>query len=170
MPAKRSADVCRRAQDALAVAAPLLLAAVERGAAADRDERVLEERAPRRVGVDVAGGDGGDAEVLGEVAESRVATHVAALVRTLELDEEALAGRRRCASRAAAFGSLHREAVAGAAGEADEAVRVLLDERWPTDGSERLTILPARPPGACMRLGEDAAQVRVALGSTRRAA
>ena len=42
--------VCRRPQDALAVAAPLLLAAVEGGAAADRDERVLEERAPRARG------------------------------------------------------------------------------------------------------------------------
>ena len=50
--------ICRRPQDALAVAAPLLLAAVEGGAAADRDERVLEERAPRRMGMHVAGGDG----------------------------------------------------------------------------------------------------------------
>src|SRR5258707_11999718 len=38
-----------RPHDALPVAAPLLLAAVERGAAADRDENVLQERAPRMV-------------------------------------------------------------------------------------------------------------------------
>ena len=36
-----------RAQDALAVAAPLALAAVERGALPDRDEHVLERGSPR---------------------------------------------------------------------------------------------------------------------------
>ena len=58
---------------------------------------------------------------------------------------------------------LHREAVAGAAGEADEPVGVLLHEALAHGGSERLTILAARLPGARMRLGQDPAQVRVAL-------
>ena len=44
----------RRAQEALAVPPPLGLAAVERGAAAHRDEHVLEQRPSRVVGVDVA--------------------------------------------------------------------------------------------------------------------
>ena len=61
----------RREQDALVVAAPLALAAVERGAVADRDEHVLERRSPRVVRVDVAGRDGRHAERLGEVAQER---------------------------------------------------------------------------------------------------
>ena len=75
--------ICRRPQDALAVASPLLLAAVEGGTTADRDERVLEERAPRRMRMHVARGHGRDAEMLGQVAQSRVAPHVTALVRPL---------------------------------------------------------------------------------------
>ena len=161
MPAKSSAASAGALQDALAVAAPLLLAAVEGGAAADRDERVLEERAPCRVGVHVAGGDGGDAEVLGEVAQGRVAPHVTALVRPLQLDEEALAAEG-AGKPGGGVRVLHREAVAGAAREADEAVGVLLDEALGHGGSKRLTVLAARLPGARVRLGEDPAQVRVA--------
>src|SRR5581483_10862884 len=56
----------RRHENELVVSTPFGLAAVERGARADRDERVLQPRAPGMVGVDVAGGDGGDAEVAGE--------------------------------------------------------------------------------------------------------
>ena len=53
------------------VPAPLGLAAVERGAAADRDERVLERGAPLVVGVDVAGRDRRHAQVAGELLEPR---------------------------------------------------------------------------------------------------
>ena len=116
----------------------------------------------------VAGGDGVDAEVLGEVAQGGVAADVATLVRALQLDEEALtaerAGEPGCGVRVA-----HGEAVAGAAGEADEAVRMLLEESLADGRSERLAILTAYPAGARMRLGEDAAQVRVAPARTRRA-
>src|SRR4029077_14862291 len=80
---------CRLPQDALAVASPLLLTAVEGSTAADCDERVLEQRAPRRMGMHVAGGDGGDAEMLGEIAQRRVAPHVTAFVGPLQLDVEA---------------------------------------------------------------------------------
>ena len=99
--------------------------------------------------------------MLGEVAQGRVAPHVTALVRPLQLDEEAL---RAEGVREPGGGVrvLHREAVAGAAGEADEAVGVLLDEALGHGGSERLTILAARLPGARVRLGQDPAQVRVA--------
>ena len=113
------------------------------------------------MGVHVAGGDGVDAEVLGEIAQGSVAAGVAALVRALQLDEEALAAER-AGEPGGGVRVVHGEAVAGTAGEADEALGVLLDER-PADGrGERLAILTAVPPRARMRLGEDAAEVRVA--------
>ena len=73
------------------------------------------------------------AEVLREVAEQCAAPGVSPLVRPLELDEEALPseglGKARCAVRAP-----NAEAVARAAGEADESFRELCDElernRW----------------------------------------
>src|SRR2546423_1740059 len=54
----------RRREDALVVATPLALAALERGAGADRDEHVLERGAARMVRVDVAGGHSRDVERL----------------------------------------------------------------------------------------------------------
>ncbi len=111
----------RREQHRLVVAAPLRLAAVERGAAADRDERVLERGAARVVRMDVAGRDGRDAEVAGELAQPREAARVAALVRPLELDVEAVAPERRGELRSVVR-PVHAEPVAGAAGEADEAL------------------------------------------------
>ena len=68
-----------RAEVALAVPAPLGLAALERRAAADRDEHVLQERAARVMGMDVAGRDRLDTQVLCEVAqESRFAARLPA--------------------------------------------------------------------------------------------
>ena len=155
MPAKRSAASAGAAQEALAVAAPLLLAAVERGAAADRDERVLEQRAPWRVGVDVAGGDGGDPEVLGEVAESRVAADVAALVGTLQLDEEALAAERR-ASRGGRVRVAHGEAVDGRSPRGRSRPSACSSTNdWPTEGaSGSRSSRPARrvPAWASVRM------------------
>ena len=116
---KRSSISSGAAQVALAVPAPLGLAALERRAAADRDEDVLQERAPRVVRVDVAGRDRLDAEVLGEVAQEPEAPRVSPLERPLELDVEALAAER-AARRAAAFGIEEPEPAPRAAGEADE--------------------------------------------------
>ena len=117
-----------RQQDGLVVPAPLGLAAVQRGAAADGDERVLEARAGEVVRVRVAGGDGLDAERLGEVAQGGVPAHVAALERPLELDVEALgpegAGELGCGVRV-----VHAETVARAAGQADEPLVELGEER-----------------------------------------
>ena len=56
----------------------------------DRDEDVLERGPPQGVGMDVAGDDGLDARMLGEVAQERVPAGVAALERPLQLDVEAL--------------------------------------------------------------------------------
>src|SRR5262249_27596736 len=89
-------DLPGREQDALVVAAPFGLTSVERAAVADGDEDVLQRRAPRMVRVDVAGDKRGDAELLREVAKRRVAACVAAFVRTLQLDEEAVAAERIC--------------------------------------------------------------------------
>ena len=150
-----------RAEHRLAVAAALALAAVERGTAADRDERVLEQRPPRRVRVDVPGRDGLDAEMLGQVAERRVPPRVAALVRTLQLDEEPLRAERRGEPRCAML-VVEREPVARAPGEADEALVQLRDGLERDAGRERLPIFAARSPRAGMRRGEDPAEVRVA--------
>ena len=79
----------RRGQDALAVAAPLRLAAVQRSSVADRHEHVLERGPARMVRVRIAGRDRLDAEGLSEIPQRGVSALVAALVRTLELDEEA---------------------------------------------------------------------------------
>ena len=94
-----------REQDGLVVAAPLGLAAVERGAAADRDERVLEG------GCGARGGRGRRRSRPSATPRSRasslergVPAGVAALVRALELDVEAV-GPNAAATRAAPFGS-----------------------------------------------------------------
>ena len=81
------------------VPAPLLLAAVERGPAADRDERVLKRRAALVVGVDVTGRNRGDTEVAGELTECGVAAGVAPLVGSLELDQETVSAKRCCDER-----------------------------------------------------------------------
>ena len=108
-----------RAQVALAVPSPLGLAALERGAAADRDEDVLQERAPRVVRVDVAGRDRLDAEVLGEVAQETEPPRVSPLERPLQLDVEALAAEGACQARRGVRVE-EPETAPRAAGEADE--------------------------------------------------
>ena len=150
------------------VAAPLALAAVERGAVADRDEHVLERRAARVVRVDVAGRDGRDAERRGEVRERGVAARVAALVRALELDVEARRGTRARAGRRRS-GRATREPVARAAGEADEAFGVGGDDVERRRRREQVA-LAAGDAGAGVRVGEDPAEVRVAAPGSRRAA
>src|SRR5262249_59410352 len=87
-------DLAGREQDALVVAAPFGLAPVEGAAVADGDQDVLQRRAPGMVRVDVAGDERGDAELLCEPAKCGVASCVAAFVRTLQLDEEAVAPER----------------------------------------------------------------------------
>ena len=121
------------------------------------------------MGVDVAGGDRLDAEVLGEVAERRVPARVAPLVRALELDEEALAAERR-GEAGRAVRVVEREPVARAAREADEPL-VQLGERLERHGGwQEDTVLLALGARPGMRRGEDPAEVRVALARSRRAA
>ena len=139
-----------RAQVALAVPAPLRLAALERGAAADRDEDVLQERAARMVRVDVAGRDRLDAEVLGEVAQETEPPRVPALERALELDEEALPAE--CARESGGGVRIEEpEAAARAAREADETL-VQLGDRVSSEtegGSGSRSSRPGRRVPAC---------------------
>src|SRR5207244_12471480 len=121
-------DRGRRPQEALAVAPPVGLAAVERGAVLDGDERVLQGRQASIVRVDVAGRDGLDAERLGQLAQQRVSAGVAPLERPLELDEEAVAAEYlRQTSRLVRVP--HREPVPRAARQADETLVPLLKHR-----------------------------------------
>ena len=95
---------------------------------ADGDERVLEHGAAMAVRVHVAGGDGLHAERLRQVAQRRVATSVAALVRALELDEEAVAAERG-GEPGGGVRIADGQAVAGAARETDEPVVALRESR-----------------------------------------
>ncbi len=149
----------RREQDALVVAAPLGLAAVERRPAANRDEDVLELGPPLVVRVRVAGHDRPYAEVLGEVAESSVSPLVPSLVRPLELDEEALAPECAC-ERRGAVRVPDRESAPRTAGEADEPFVQLGEQRRVERRGQRLgTLLRTRARVGC---GQQAAEVRVA--------
>ena len=113
------------------------------------------------VGVRVAGDDRLDAERLGEVAQGRVAARVAALERALELDVEP-ARAERAGEPGGGVRVAHGEPVAGAAGEADEPLVQLLEQRLVERGLARLVLASRRPrvrPGG----GEQPAEVRVAL-------
>ena len=83
--------VRRRTKHALAVAAPLALGAVQRRPMADGHERVLEHGTPVAVRVHVAGRHRVDAERLRQLAQRGVPARVSSLVRSLELDIEAVA-------------------------------------------------------------------------------
>ena len=121
---------------------------------------VLERGPAGMVRVDVAGRDRLDAERLGEVAQREVPARVAALVRALELDEEALAAEGLRQPRRGVRVA-HREAVARAAREADEPVRVLHEQRRIERWRQQLRLASERP---CVRVrgGEQPAEVRVA--------
>ena len=126
---------------------------------ADRDEDVLERGAAWMVRVDVAGDDGLDARVRGEVAQERVAAGVAALERALQLDVEALRPER-ARELGGGVRVADAEPVAGAAGEADEPF-VQLGEQSPVE--RRRQQLAFLRPRVRVRRGQQAAEVRVAL-------
>ncbi len=111
------------------------------------------------VRVDVAGDERPDARVRREVAQERVAAGVAALERPLQLDVEALrpegAGELDGHVRVA-----HAEPVARAAGEADEPVVQLRQQRRVERRRQQLSLLR---PRVRVRRGEEPAEVRIAL-------
>ena len=141
------------------VAAPLALAAVDRRAVADRDERVLERRPRRHVCVGVAGRDRLHPKRLGEVAKRGVAAGVAALVRPLELDEEAVAPERLREPRRRVRVA-HGKPGARAAGEAHEPLVQLLEATLLERRRQQL-VLAAGKTRTRMRRRQQAAQVRV---------
>src|SRR3954447_469556 len=109
--------------------------------------------------VRVAGRDGGDPERLGELAQPGVPARVAALVRALELDVEPVAteggGEAGCRGRV-----MHGKAMAGATGQADQALVELLEPALLERGRKQLG-LAAQEPRVAMRLGQEATEVRV---------
>ena len=141
------------------IAAALAVAALERGAVLDRDERVLQLGATLVVRVHVAGGDGRHAERLCELVQRVVAPRIASLVGTLQLDVER-AGKRarepRCRVRIDDAEPLPRTT-----GQRNEPLGMLGEDVDARPGRQQLT-LPAGQPGARVRVGEDAAEVRVA--------
>jgi hypothetical protein len=119
----------------------------------NRDEHILEVDARRGVGVRVPGHDRAQAERLRELAEGRVAAGVAARERPLQLDEEPLRPERPCqAGRTVRVA--HCEPHPRAAGEADEPLVALLEERLV---EPRLEAAPG------VRGGQEPAEVGVAF-------
>ncbi len=114
-----------RQQDELVVSSPFCLTGLERGVLADGDEHVLEQAAAARVGVHVARCHGLEAEIGRKLAQGGISALVAALVGTLQLDEEAAPERPRQLDRHVRLA--HGEPVPGAAREADEAL-IQLDQ------------------------------------------
>ncbi len=80
-----------RGQRRAAVAAAPRLRLLQRLPPGDGDEGVLQAGAAAAVGMDVAGGDGGEAEARGEQGEPAVAGAVVTTVGPLQLDPQALA-------------------------------------------------------------------------------
>ena len=142
-----------RAKNCFAVAAPLLLGAVQRRPMADRDEDVLEHGATRAVRMDVSGHHGFDTQRLCEMAERDVSPRIAPLVRPLELDEEVVAAED-VSEPDGGVRVEHAETVARAARETDEPVLPLLEQRRVERRLE---------PVGRVRLGQQPAEIRVAL-------
>ena len=160
----------RRGQRRAAVAAPARLGLLQGLAEADGDERVLQAGAAAAVGVDVAGGDGGDVEALGEAGEPAVAGAVVAPVGTLQLDPEAITaeGGEQAPAEALAGGRVPplpgagEGAIAGAAGEADEPLGVLL--QLLEGGPRRFGIAACAVAGVGVGGGQEPAEVAIAGG------
>jgi hypothetical protein len=127
----------------------------------DGDEDVLEAVALPHVVVDVARGDGADPQVLGQVGQGTVAAGVAVHQVVLKLDEVVVGAEPLQVAASgllrlpiAALGGQRRHLAPAAAGEGDEAVRVLREHLW----------LDARPAALVVQVGvgEEAAEVGVA--------
>ena len=151
----------RRSQHRLTVATPLALAAVERRAAANRDQRVLQHGAAAVVRVHVTRRDRLHPQVLRQVTEEHVPSRVAPLEWPLQLDVEAVAPER-LRQAGGTVRVAQAEPVARAPGEADEALAELRHGLQGDGRRQGLTVLTARTPRPCMRGGEDAAEVGVA--------
>ena len=81
----------RRREHVGVVATPQRLGGVERRVLADRHEHVLQPRARRLVGVDVARRDAGHPEPSGQLGQRAIARPVVAMKRALQLDPKRVA-------------------------------------------------------------------------------
>ena len=145
----------------LVIPAPLTFRALEGRPVANGDHRVLERGATRVVRMRIAGGDGLDAQRLGELAQPRVPPRVAPLVRALELDEEPLAPER-ASQLGCRIRILDTEPVPRTAGQADETLVQLRQERRIERRRHQLGRLGA---SAGMRRGQEPAEIRVSAGA-----
>src|SRR5882724_6246611 len=109
--------------------------------------------------VHVAGCDGRDTERSRKLFELCIAASIATLVWTLELDVERALERPR--ELHGCFRICRAEPLPRAAGERDEALCVLGEHIQRRPGRQQVAFL-ARQTCACMCVGEDAAEIRVA--------
>ena len=112
--------------------------------------------------MDVAGRHCRDAERLGQLAQHRVATSVAALERRLQLDEEAVTAERLRERRRRVRIS-HPEPMPRAARQTDKSFVQLLQHRLLERGLQQLALF-SLDPRPCMGGGQQPAEVRVARG------
>ena len=159
--------LCRRSQHGVAVAAPLAVGAVQGLVVADRDKRILQERAARVMGVDVAGRDCGEVQRLGELGQMAKQGAVATCAWPLQLHVDVARTERPDQVACGGLGVVCTsggdepwdDAVAGATGQADEpggmGVQVSgVQRRW--DGAPI-----RRRSGGGVSEGDEAAEVGV---------
>lgn len=171
--AERVGHLRGRPQHGAAVAAPDALRGVQGEAVADGDERVLQQRAPGVVGVDVAGGHHRYSGGAGQVAERPGVCAPPADERPLQLDvhrprvepARQLLEAPACL-RGIAVAQRHRDVPAvKAAGEAHQAGRVRPERRH---RQGRVGGPPVgRVAGVGVGPGDEPAQVAVALAGAR---
>ena len=158
---KRSSIASGGSEHGLVVAAPLRLAAVERGAAADRDERVLERGAARVVGVDVAGRDGRRRRGRGRARAARRAGGRRRARTAAGARRRSGRGRTPARRGAAAFGLVTPSPWrAQPERQTRPSFRSSSDSSGSAGGSGSV---PGLRPRARVRLGQQPAEVRVAL-------
>ena len=112
--------------------------------------------------VDVARRNGRNADRRGQLPQHRVATSVAALERTLKLDEEPIAPKGLRQTRRGVR-IPHREPMPCAARQADETLVAFLQQFLRERRVQQLALSPGHPRVG-MRRGQQPAEVRVAGG------
>ena len=158
---RQSLEHCGRGeQHRLVVASPFALAALQRRAMANRDERILQLGAALMVRVHVPRRDSRHSKMLGELLQLRVTTRVAALERPLQLDVERVTKRRRDAGSCGCIA--RRQPMPRTAGQAHEPFRMRGDVLDRRRRRQELPMLLSLGTRSGMGVREDAAEVRVA--------
>jgi hypothetical protein len=125
----------RRGQGGAAIAAAQRLGLLQRHPQSHSDEDVLQKGAPLTVRVDVAGGDGGHTQALGQPGEPPVASAIAAPKGPLQLKPEAVRpegtqeppGGLRSPRRIAPLPGGGKHSRAGASREANQPLSMLFE-------------------------------------------